>query len=83
MGINSDKLGLSCAKLRPAWASYQLAFVWLAFTEAAYYALGASSLQKNGKKRKDKLGLSCAKLRQAWASYQLAFVWLVFTEAAY
>ena len=33
---NKDKLGLSCAKLRPAWASYQLAFVWLAFTEAAY-----------------------------------------------
>ena len=33
-----DKLGLSCAKLRPAWASYHLAFVWLAFTEAAYYA---------------------------------------------
>ena len=23
-----NKLGLSCAKLRPAWASYQLAFVW-------------------------------------------------------
>ena len=33
-----NKLGLSCAKLRPAWASYQLAFVWLAFTEGAYYA---------------------------------------------
>ena len=32
-----NKLGLSCAKLKPAWASYQLAFVWLAFTEAAYY----------------------------------------------
>ena len=31
-----NKLGLSCAKLRAAWASYQLAFVWLAFTEAAY-----------------------------------------------
>ena len=31
-----NKLGLSCAKLRPALASYQLAFVWLAFTEAAY-----------------------------------------------
>ena len=29
-----NKLGRSCAKLRPAWASYQLAFVWLAFTEA-------------------------------------------------
>ena len=36
--INQNKLGLSCAKLRPAWASYQLAFAWLAFTEAAYYA---------------------------------------------
>ena len=36
--IFNNKLGLSCAKLRPAWASYQLAFVWLAFTEAAYYA---------------------------------------------
>ena len=35
---NKNKLRLSCAKLRPAWASYQLAFVWLAFTEAAYYA---------------------------------------------
>ena len=33
-----NKLGLSCAKLRSAWASYQLAFVLLAFTEAAYYA---------------------------------------------
>ena len=32
----TDKLGLSCAKLRPAWASYQLAFVWLVFIEAAY-----------------------------------------------
>ena len=32
-----NKLGLSCAKLRPALASYQLAFVWLDFTEAAYY----------------------------------------------
>ena len=31
-------LELSCAKLRPAWASYLLAFVWLAFTEAACYA---------------------------------------------
>ena len=27
-----NKLGLRCAKLRPAWASYQLAFLWLAFT---------------------------------------------------
>ena len=35
---DKNKLGLSCAKLRLAWASYQLAFVWLAFTEAAYYA---------------------------------------------
>ena len=33
-----NKLGLSCAKLRAAWASYQLAFVLLAFTEGAYYA---------------------------------------------
>ena len=30
-----SKLGLSCAKLRPNWASYQLALVWLAYTEAA------------------------------------------------
>ena len=35
---SNNQLGLSCAKLRPAWASYQLAFVWLAFTEAANYA---------------------------------------------
>ena len=33
-----DKLGLSCAKLRPAFASYQLAFLWLAYTWAAHYA---------------------------------------------
>ena len=33
-----NKLGLSCAKLRPASASYQLDFVWLALTQAAYYA---------------------------------------------
>ena len=33
-----NKLGLSCAKLRPAWASYQLTFVLLALTEAPYYA---------------------------------------------
>ena len=35
-----NKLGLSCAKLRPAWASYQLAFVWLTYTkaQATYYA---------------------------------------------
>ena len=32
-----NKLELSCAKLRPGQASYQLAFVWLAYTEAAYY----------------------------------------------
>ena len=31
-----NKLGLSFAKLRPAWAIYQLAFVRLAFTKAAY-----------------------------------------------
>ena len=31
-----NKLGLSCAKLRPAWASYQLAFVQLGFAEAAW-----------------------------------------------
>ena len=33
-----NKLGLSCAKLRTAWASYQIALVRLAYTEAAYYA---------------------------------------------
>ena len=35
---SEHKLGLNCAKLRPAWDSYQLAFVGLAYTEAAYYA---------------------------------------------
>ena len=35
---NNKKLELSCAKLRPAWASYNLAFVKLAITEAVYYA---------------------------------------------
>ena len=34
----TNKLGLSWTKLRPAWASYHLAFVWLAYTKAAYYA---------------------------------------------
>ena len=33
-----NKLGLSCAKLRPAWVSYQFASVYLAFAEAAYFA---------------------------------------------
>ena len=36
--IVDNKLGLSCAKLRPALASCLLAFVWLTFTEAAYFA---------------------------------------------
>jgi len=25
----------NCAKLRPAWANYHLAFLWLAYTEAS------------------------------------------------
>ena len=32
-----NKLGLSCAKLRPAYTSYPLVFGLLAFAEAAYY----------------------------------------------
>ena len=33
-----DKLGLSCAKLRPAYTSYPLVFGQLAYANAAYYA---------------------------------------------
>ena len=37
--IVKNKLGLSYAKLRPAWASYQLAIVYLAYIKAAYNAM--------------------------------------------
>ena len=38
--LNKDvnKLGLSCAKLRPAYTSYPLVFGSLAYAKAAYYA---------------------------------------------
>ena len=33
----NNKLGLSCAKLRPAWLIYQLASRQLAYAEVNYY----------------------------------------------
>ena len=34
-----NKLGLSCAKLSKAWASYPLAIGYVAYTKAAYYII--------------------------------------------